>query len=318
MKENEIAITTSEAIDLALPPSSLDPVLHYVEGLKSPMSRRTMLEGLKRCVRVMYGDGRAVESVPWAQLDYARTNVIRARLIAGFSPRTVGVTLSALRGVLHSCKRLDLMTHVAYLSATDWEGPGISSRMPAGRDLSAAELERLVAFCFAQEGAYGAYLRVVFALLFGAGLRATEACRCLSKGFLREEGALRFIGKRDKEAQVPLNEGEIVALEGWFPVRETLAPSVPWLLVRIDAQQVTPSVLGHLCLEIAEKSGIARFTPHDCRRTLATRLLEAGVDLATVQRILRHDSPATTTLYDKRSRTLDAEARRRVVIWGTK
>jgi len=42
------------------------------------------------------------------------------------------------------------------------------------------------------------------------------------------------------------------------------------------------------------------FTPHDSRGSLAGDLLDAGVDLATVQSVLGHASPATTSRYDRR------------------
>ncbi len=48
---------------------------------------------------------------------------------------------------------------------------------------------------------------------------------------------------------------------------------------------------------------------HDARRTLAGNLLDAGTDLATVQRILGHSSPVTTSTYDRRPE----ETRRRAL-----
>jgi hypothetical protein len=50
---------------------------------------------------------------------------------------------------------------------------------------------------------------------------------------------------------------------------------------------------------LAERAGVAAFSPPDCRRTLAGDLLDAGVDLATVQAMLGHASPATTARYDR-------------------
>lgn len=59
----------------------------------------------------------------------------------------------------------------------------------------------------------------------------------------------------------------------------------------------------------AVAAGVSDVHWHDARRTLAGNLLDAGTDLATVQRILGHSSPVTTSAYDRRPE----ETRRRAL-----
>src|SRR6476620_2610808 len=50
----------------------------------------------------------------------------------------------------------------------------------------------------------------------------------------------------------------------------------------------------------AAAAGVAPFTPHDMRRTYISELLDAGTDLATVQKMVGHESITTTAGYDRR------------------
>jgi len=54
--------------------------------------------------------------------------------------------------------------------------------------------------------------------------------------------------------------------------------------------------------------GIEKFSPHDLRRSFGTHLLNSGVDLLIVQKLMRHSNVNTTKIYDMRGESAEREA----------
>lgn len=305
----------------------------YLAGRDSAQSIVTMRESLGRIGRLL---GRDPPSIPWHRMTFAETDAIRAALIrANYAPDTVRVTLCALRGVLWQAAKLGLMD--PGVCALACELPRITgTRLPAGRDLSAEEIAAIAAYCTRMgpavldwpASAYGAFLSALFAVLIGAGLRATETCRLTLEGFDPAPGgkpSLRLLRKGKKEVQIGVGPDVAAPLEAWLAVRAELDVKAPSLFVRVfpdgslspRAPVMNSRSLEYLCEIVAEGAGVKPFTPHDCRRTFATRSLDAGVDLARVQRLMSHESPKTTARYDRRAWEQDADARASIVLWPT-
>jgi integrase/recombinase XerD len=317
------------------PAQAVDPVERFLYGYSSPRSRQTMLEGLQRVAKVCNVPFRRMR---WGELTWAHTSAIQARLAeyrqengSSYSRATLHVSMAALRGLLLVCSKTGYMTHDAYVSATTGLGKrqGALRELP-GRALSRAEVDKLVRFFDSLRGPYGAFLRGLFALFLGGGLRANEVCALPLSAQLERDAAgrgghIKLVGKGSKEVNQPLGTREVELVEAWLRTRVVLEPKHDLFFARVGKmgqvtsdKPLTPIWVYDLCHEVSDAARVERFMPHDLRRTFATRLYEAGYSDSTVQKLMRHANANTTRRYDRRTRdVIDAE-RWKVEMWPVK
>lgn len=136
-------------------------------------------------------------------------------------------------------------------------------------------------------------------LLYGSGLRISEALGLDVLDADPSAGVVRVLGKGSKERMSPLSDTSADALRGWLHFRHHLAPDGERALFvgarggRLDRRQAT-RIIDALC----RKAGLPQsVSPHGLRHSFATHLLEAGADLRSVQELLGHARLATTQRY---------------------
>jgi integrase/recombinase XerD len=182
--------------------------------------------------------------------------------------------------------------------AAEIDLPRRRRRLP--RSLSLGEVERLID---AANGTTPRSLRdrALVELLYGAGLRVSEAVGLERGGIDLEGRTVRCLGKGDKERVVPLGAQAVEAL------RRYLARGRPYLDRRHRPElflnaQGGPLTRGGAFLilrRLAAGAGLdpERIHPHLLRHSFATHLLEGGADLRSVQEMLGHADLGTTELY---------------------
>jgi integrase/recombinase XerD len=182
--------------------------------------------------------------------------------------------------------------------AADLDLPRRRSRLP--RTLSSAEVERLIA---AANGTTPRSLRdrALVELLYGAGLRVSEAVG-LERGSIDLENQLvRCIGKGDKERIVPLGREAADALRRYEARGRPYLDRRhrPELFLNAQGGALTRAGAFLILRKLAEKAGLdaQRVHPHILRHSFATHLLEGGADLRSVQEMLGHADLGTTELY---------------------
>jgi site-specific recombinase XerD len=119
-------------------------------------------------------------------------------------------------------------------------------------------------------------------------------------------GRLRIRGaKGNKDRDVYLANGAKRAMEDWLEVRGWEPGPLLYpvdSIGRIRIRRLSDQAMYRICERLAESASIDRFCPHDLRRTFAGDMLDAGADLAIVQRLMGHSSVTTTVGYDRRPR----------------
>jgi integrase/recombinase XerD len=228
----------------------------------------------------------------------------------GLSPATIARRAAAVRSFFRHLVLLGLRKDNP---AAEVDLPRRRRHLP--RTLSVGEVERLID---AAAGTTPRDLRdhALVELLYGAGLRVSEAVGLDRTGVDLDARIVRCIGKGDKERIVPLGRPAAEA------VRRYAAHGRPHLDRRhrpelfLNAQGGGLTRAGAFLIlrRLAGKAGLEpeRIHPHLLRHSFATHLLEGGADLRSVQEMLGHADLATTELYthvsDRRRRELYYQA----------
>ena len=150
----------------------------------------------------------------------------------------------------------------------------------------------------ATDGWIGARDWAVLLLLYGSGLRVSEATG-LTGDILPLGTTLRVTGKRNKTRIVPLIEGVKSAIEDYLslcPYPASRATN-PCSKAREEAHCPLPSSAARSKAHAGGLGLSERTTPHALRHSFATHLLAGGADLRSLQELLGHASLSSTQVY---------------------
>jgi integrase/recombinase XerD len=137
--------------------------------------------------------------------------------------------------------------------------------------------------------------RLLLTTLYAAGLRLSEGLHLQA----RDIDSARMIlhirsGKGQKDRFVPLSPKLLDDLRAWWQLRRPTT----WLFPGRHNQPLNAGSVQRACRAGAIAAGLAKHaTPHTLRHSYATHLLEAGLDVRTLQKLLGHNQLGTTALY---------------------
>ena len=214
----------------------------------------------------------------------------------GYSPRSQGRVLSALRGFFNwMIDEQHLSEHPVVL----FENPKTGRKLPVV--LSVQEVVRLLEAIRMNED-FATRDRAIIELLYACGLRVSEACT-LKRSLLRlEEGYIIVTGKGNKQRLVPIHKEAVKHLELYLeygrPHQKCQPKHSDTVFLSNRGAALSRQSIFLKIKKFAASAGIKKaISPHTMRHSFATHLMERGADLRIVQQLLGHESITTTEIY---------------------
>lgn len=225
----------------------------------------------------------------------AATNAsLRAHLASlragGLETTSIRRALSAIRAYYRWVLGRDPGRHDP---TTGLRGPRCGRPLPFV--LTRGEVDLLLALEFGNDF-HGVRDRAILETLYSSGCRVSELCRLDLEDVDLDASTLRLRGKGRKQRLGLLGEPAKNALIDWLDRRPRVALSAVFLGERNT--RITDRRIRQILEALALRAGLARIpSPHTIRHSFATHLLDAGLDLRSVQELLGHSRLVTTQVY---------------------
>jgi len=137
-------------------------------------------------------------------------------------------------------------------------------------------------------------------LIFGCGLRISEALALKNADITGQPDSLRIIGKGNKERIVPVLPAVYVAIDKYVKLNPFGTRGEDPLFRSVRGLPMSPRMAEKVVEKLRHYLQLPDYvTPHALRHTFATALLAGGADLRSLQELLGHASLSTTQLYTK-------------------
>lgn len=234
---------------------------------------------------------------------------LESQRVRGLSPASLRRRASALRGFSRWLFAQDL------IESDLWHGESVAvgraRKLP--RVLPLRDLDRLLTFLVRAAGVNAETTRpeliqrrphesttlLAVALMVATGVRVHEIVSFRCEDIDLAGRAIRLLGKGRRERQVFLTNDWITDLTAsYLQARSTLDLRHSHLLFNLHYEPLTTAAMRSRLAKTAAAAGVeSRVTPHMLRHTAATQLIEAGVDIRYIQRLLGHASLSTTEIY---------------------
>lgn len=166
--------------------------------------------------------------------------------------------------------------------------PNYRAPRPLPKSLTREETKR---FFDSIDGKYAERDRLIFRLAYECGMRLGEIVKLRPQDILHDTRGIQINGKGSKERVVFPKQELFDALVNYVDNGKYIFQG------QGRAWHISSRHVEYLCRCYAKKAGLGRVHPHMLRHSCATHMIEAGVAPTIVQRMLGHESLATTGRY---------------------
>lgn len=140
---------------------------------------------------------------------------------------------------------------------------------------------------------------LIFLMLYSTGMRRGELIGLQDRNVDTLRGELKVLGKRNKERIIPFGGELAEAIDRYRRIRESAVGAVTGpFFVRGHGEPLYPMLVERIVKKaLRGRAHAQRLSPHVLRHSFATDMLNNGADLVAVQKLLGHESLATTQVY---------------------
>ena len=139
----------------------------------------------------------------------------------------------------------------------------------------------------------------VVEMLFSTGARVYEISNIAADCIDMDSGLIRIMGKGGRERYLQISDPEVLCvLKKYYEAYEELIKKTGFFFINQRGGRYTEQSIRNMIRKYALQAGIEkRITPHMFRHSVATYLIEEGVDISLVRELLGHSSIRTTQIY---------------------
>lgn len=142
--------------------------------------------------------------------------------------------------------------------------------------------------------------RLMFEILYQTGIRSDELVNLKTKNI--QSGAIKVLGKRNKERIIPIDKGLEGLIHSYFRLRLEIDVQTEFALVLKSGKKLYPKfVYRKINNYLGKATGLRKKSPHVLRHTFATHMLNNGAELEVLKDILGHANLSATQVYTHNS-----------------